>query len=79
MRPHTAPTIFIRTKTMNTKGRIRFGVPIGEPVELAHEFIQNFIAQGTGGALLEDEIFNIVANLPAFFADELRAPLDRAI
>src|SRR5438094_3269370 len=64
---------------MNTKDFIRLGVPVGEPIQLAHEFIQNFIAQGKDGALLEAEIFNIVANPPAFFADELRAPLARAI
>jgi tRNA-splicing ligase RtcB len=75
--PHTAPTIFNRTKTMNSKDLIRLGVPVGEPIQLAHEFIQNFVAQGNDGALLEAEIFNIVANPPAFFADELRAPLAR--
>ena len=73
---------------MNTKDLIRLGVPVGEPIALAHEFIQNFIAQGNDGALpsglepverLEGEIFNVVANPPAFFADELRAPLARAI
>ncbi len=64
---------------MNTKDFIRLGVPVGEPIKLAHEFIQSFIAQGGDGALLEAEIFNIVANPPAFFGDELRAPLARAI
>jgi tRNA-splicing ligase RtcB len=64
---------------MNTKDLIRLGVPVGEPIRLAHEFIQNFIAQGKDGGLLEAEIFNIVASPPAFFADELRAPLARAI
>ena len=64
---------------MNTKDLIRLGVPVGEPIELAHEFIQNFIAKGSDGALLEAEILNIVANPPAFFADELRALLARAI
>jgi tRNA-splicing ligase RtcB len=64
---------------MNTKDLIRLGVPVGEPIALAHEFIQNFIAQGKDGALLEGEIFSVVANPPAFFADELRAPLARAI
>ena len=64
---------------MNTKDLIRLGVPVGEPIQLAHEFIQSFIAQGKDGALLEAEIFNIVANPPTFFADELRAPLARAI
>jgi len=42
--PHTAPTIFNRTKTMNTKDLIRLGVPVGEPIRLAHEFIQSFTA-----------------------------------
>jgi tRNA-splicing ligase RtcB len=64
---------------MNTKDLIRLGVPVGEPIKLAHEFIQNFIAQGNDDALLEGEIFNVVANPPAFFADELRAALARAI
>ena len=27
--PHTAPTIFNRTKTMNTKDLIRLGLPVG--------------------------------------------------
>src|ERR1700736_2161787 len=64
---------------MNTKALIRLGVPVGEPIELAHEFIKNFVAQGKDGAQLEAEIFNIVAHPTAFFADELRAPLARAI
>ena len=75
MCPHPTLTIFKRTTTMNTKDLIRLGVPVGEPIRLAHEFIQSFIAQGNDGTLLEAEIFNIVANPPAFFADELRAPL----
>jgi tRNA-splicing ligase RtcB len=64
---------------MNTKDLIRIGVPAGEPIKLAHEFIQNFIAQGHDGAQLEAEIFNLVADPSAFFADPLRAPLARAI
>jgi tRNA-splicing ligase RtcB len=64
---------------MNTKDLIRHGVPVGRPIQLAHEFIQNFIAQGNDGAQLEAEIFNIIADPSAFFADQLRAPLARAI
>jgi hypothetical protein len=64
---------------MDTKELIRFGVPVGERIALAHEFIQNFIAQGNDGAQLEAEIFSILANPPAFFADEQRASLARAI
>jgi len=37
-------------------------VPVGEPIQLAHEFIRNFIAQGNDGAQFEAGIFNIVAN-----------------
>jgi len=64
---------------MNTKDLIRIGVPPGEPVKLAHEFIQSFIAQGNDGAQLENEIARLVADPTAFFADELRAPLAQAI
>jgi tRNA-splicing ligase RtcB len=64
---------------MNTKELIQLGVPVGGPVRHALEFIQNYIAQGHDSAQLETEIFNIVANPPAFFADALRAPLARAL
>jgi tRNA-splicing ligase RtcB len=64
---------------MNHQDLIRLGVPAGEPIKRAHEFIKSFMAQGNEGAQLESEIFNIVANPPAFFGDELRAPLARAI
>jgi tRNA-splicing ligase RtcB len=64
---------------MNTKELLRLGVPEGEPIRLAHEFIRDFIARGEDGARLETEIFQIIADPPAFFADELRAPLARAI
>jgi tRNA-splicing ligase RtcB (3'-phosphate/5'-hydroxy nucleic acid ligase) len=64
---------------MKTEDLIRLGVPEGEPIQFAHEFIRNFVAQGNDGAKLEGEISNIVANPPAFFADELRVPLARAL
>jgi tRNA-splicing ligase RtcB len=64
---------------MNTKDLIRLGVPAGEPVARAHEFIQNFLAQGNDGAQLEVEILRIVADPSAFLSDALRAPLARAM
>ncbi len=64
---------------MNTKDLLRLGVPAGEPIRLAHEFIQDFIARGNDGAQIEAEIFNLVATPEAFFDDALRAPLARAI
>jgi tRNA-splicing ligase RtcB (3'-phosphate/5'-hydroxy nucleic acid ligase) len=64
---------------MNTKDLIRLGVPEGEAMHLAHDFIRRFIAEGNDGARLGEEIFRIVADPAAFFEDELRAPLARAI
>ena len=64
---------------MNTKHLIHLGVPAGEPIQHAHEFIRNFIAAGNEGYQLENELFQIVADPSAFFSDELRAPLARAI
>src|SRR5258708_2283526 len=64
---------------MKTNDMLRLGVPPGEPLHLAHEFMKNYIAQGGEGAQLETEIFNIVANPTAYFSDALRAPFARAI
>jgi tRNA-splicing ligase RtcB (3'-phosphate/5'-hydroxy nucleic acid ligase) len=64
---------------MNTKELLRLGVPAGESIELARDFIQKFLAQGNDSGQLQTEIFNIVADPTAYFADELRAPLARAI
>ena len=64
---------------MNTQDLLRLGVPAGEPIALAHQFIQSFIAQGGDGAQLEAEISRIVADPPAFFSETLRAPLARAL
>jgi len=36
---------------------------MGEPIRLAHEFLQNFIEHGNDGRGLRDEIFNIVASV----------------
>src|SRR6187549_2769824 len=64
---------------MNTKDLIELGVPAGEPIQRAHEFIKEFVAQGNSGADLQNEIGQIVGNPTAYFADPLRAPLARAI
>ncbi|MHA3772910.1 RtcB family protein [Verrucomicrobiota bacterium sgz303538] len=64
---------------MKTQDLIRLGVPDGEPLRLAHEFIRNYVAAGHDGAELEAEIFKIVAEPTVYFGDELRAPLARAV
>ena len=70
----TNPTLFMKTEDL-----IRLGVPAGAPIALAHEFMQNYVAAGNEGSRLEEELFQIVANPAAYFADPLRAPLARAI
>jgi hypothetical protein len=64
---------------MNTKDPIRLGVPRGGPIQLAHEFIRNFIALGSDRAQLKAEIVNIVATPSAFLTTEMRAAPARAI
>jgi tRNA-splicing ligase RtcB len=64
---------------MNTKDLIFLGVPAGEPIQHAHDFIQRYIAEGNESARLGEEIFQIVADPSAFFEDPLRAPLARAL
>jgi tRNA-splicing ligase RtcB len=64
---------------MNNQDLIRLGVPQGDAVKLAYEHMRSLFARGFDREQVEADIFNIVANPPAFFADELRAPLARAI
>ena len=64
---------------MNTQDLLRLGVPAGEPVRAAHEFIRAFVAQGGEGSHLETEVFNLVADPTAFFSDPIRAPFARAL
>ena len=64
---------------MNTQDLLRLGVPAGEPLRLAHEFIKGFIAQGGEGTHLEAEVSKVVADPPTFFSDPLRAPLARVL
>lgn len=64
---------------MNTRDLLRLGVPAGEPLQAAHEFIRRFVALGHDGAQLETELFQLIADPTVFFADELRAPLARAL
>ena len=64
---------------MNTHDLIRLGVPAGEAIKIAHVFIREYITGGNDDSRLAEEISLIVANPSAFFADELRAPLARAI
>jgi tRNA-splicing ligase RtcB len=64
---------------MKSKDLIHLGIPEGESIQLAQQFIRDFIAAGNESERLGDEIFHIIADPPAFFSDNLRAPLARAL
>jgi tRNA-splicing ligase RtcB len=64
---------------MKSKDLIHLGIPEGESIQLAQQFIRDFIAAGNESERLGDEIFHIIADPPAFFSDHLRAPLARAL
>jgi len=64
---------------MKPQQLLRLGVPDGTPLRLAQQFIRDFMAAGNPSSCLATEIFQIVADPAAFFSDDLRAPLARAI
>ena len=64
---------------MNTQDLLRLGVPAGEPIRLAHEFIRAYITQGGEGVHLAGEVADLVADPAAYFGDPVRAPLARAL
>ena len=64
---------------MNNQDLIRLGVPQGDALKLSYEHMRRMFARGLDREQVEADIAEIVANPPAFFADELRAPLARAI
>jgi tRNA-splicing ligase RtcB len=64
---------------MNTDDLIRLGVPEGEAIKLANSHMRRLFAQGLDREQVESEILSVVADPPAFFADEVCAPLARAL
>jgi len=64
---------------MNNNDLLRLGVPAGDAMKLAYAHMRRLFAQGVDRAQVEAEIFAVVADPPAFFSDEVRAPLARAI
>jgi tRNA-splicing ligase RtcB len=76
---HVALAIFNTAKNMNNKDLIRLGVPQGDALKLSYEHMRRLFARGLDREQVEADIAEIVANPPAFFADELRAPLARAL
>ncbi len=64
---------------MNTKDLIRLGVPLGEPMRRATEFISRFMLGGGDKARLEEEIRAIVAKPELFAEDPLRKEFAKAM
>ncbi|MEA3212376.1 MAG: hypothetical protein QOE70_5433 [Chthoniobacter sp.] len=64
---------------MKTRDFARLGVPQGEPMKRAHEFLLAFHASGGDMAQLEGEVAAIVANPAASLGDPMRAAFARAL
>lgn len=83
MKTNTAPDFPSPFPTTNfilkTKDLRLLGVPNGEPMQHAHDFIQRYMAEGNDHRRLGEDIFQIVADPSAYFQDPMRAPLARSI
>src|SRR4051812_41813398 len=64
---------------MNNQDLIRLGVPRGEATQLAFEHVRRLFAQGLNREQVEADLAAVVCDPPAYFPDEVRAPLARAI
>lgn len=64
---------------MNTADLLRLGIPAGDALKLANSHMRRLFAQGLDRTDVEADLFGIVADPPAYFADEARAPLARAL
>ena len=64
---------------MNATQLTGLGLPHGEPVRLAQQFIHGFIAAGGDSARVADEISAIIAEPQRFLGDPMREALARAL
>lgn len=64
---------------MNATQLQDLGLPQGEPVRLAQQFIRDFVAGGGDPACIADEISTIIAEPQKFLGDSLREALARAL
>jgi tRNA-splicing ligase RtcB len=64
---------------MNTKNLIKLGVPEGEPLKRAQEFIIAFCESGGDMSQLESEIAAIIARPETFLNDPIREKLARVL
>src|SRR5437879_523762 len=64
---------------MNAKDFIRLGIPLGEPILRATDFVSRFILSGGDKTRLHEEVQAIVANPSSFTEDPLRGELAKAL
>src|SRR5436189_629028 len=64
---------------MNAKDFIRLGVPLGEAIRRATDFVARFILGGGDKARLREEVAAIVATPSAFVDDALRGEFAKAL
>src|SRR4051812_44591325 len=64
---------------MNTKDLIRVGVPIGNPLNQARDFIAQYVLTGGDRTRISEEITNILSNPAAYAQDTLRGPFAQSI
>jgi len=64
---------------MNTKDFLRLGVPLGQAMRLATDFVARFILGGGDKSRLHEEVAAIVTNPSVFLADDLRKEFAKAL
>ncbi len=64
---------------MNSKDFLRLGVPLGEAMRRATDFVAKFILGGGDKSRLHEEVATIVANPSAFVKDPLRGEFAQAV
>jgi len=64
---------------MTAKDLLRLGVPLGEPMRRATDFVSRFVLGGGDKMRIEDEVKAIVTDPSAFRADSLRGEFARAL
>jgi len=74
-----ATTGFERTPVVNSKDLLQLGVPPGDALKRAHEFILAFRDSGGDMSQLESEVAAVVASPAQFLGDSLREAFARAL
>jgi tRNA-splicing ligase RtcB (3'-phosphate/5'-hydroxy nucleic acid ligase) len=64
---------------MNSKELLRLGVPLGEAMRRAVEFIGDFCLKGGDRTRLQEEVQAVLQNPSGFVQDDLRGPFARAL